>query len=79
MFNSNSSQKQKTSRNKQNKPKNKLDVDSLRENHKEFIENNRLVLKSQQRFWSEKHAFTGEVKKLHWVLVMIKEYNQQIQ
>ena len=46
MFNSNSSQKQKTSRNKQNKPKNKLDVDRLRENQKEFIENNRLVLKS---------------------------------
>ena len=30
--------------------KNKVDVNSLRENHKEFTENNRLMLKSEQRF-----------------------------
>ena len=29
--------------------KNKFDVNSLRENHKEIIKNNRLILKSQQR------------------------------
>ena len=35
--------------------KNKVDVDSLRENHKEFIKNNKLILKLQQRFRREKH------------------------
>ena len=33
---------------------NKLDVDCLRENHKEFIKSNRLLTKQQQRFRSEK-------------------------
>ena len=45
--------------------KNKLDVDSLRENQKEFIKNNKLLLKSQQRFRCEKHnAFTEKVNKI---------------
>ena len=45
--------------------KNKVDVNNLRENHKEFIKNNRLILKSQQTFRSEKHnAFTKEVNKI---------------
>ena len=34
--------------------KNKFDVDSLKENQKEFIKNNELILKTQQRFGSEK-------------------------
>ena len=52
--------------NKINQPeKNKLDVDSLREKHKESIKINRLILKSQQRFRCEKlNIFTKEVKKI---------------
>ena len=52
---------------KQNKlfKKNKLSVDSLRENHKEFIKINRLILKSQKRIKSKKHnVFTKEVNKI---------------
>ena len=38
---------------------------SLRENHKEFMKNKKLMLKSQQRFRSEKHnIFTEEVNKI---------------
>ena len=45
--------------------KNRLVGDSLRESHKEFIKINKLLLKSQQRFRSEKHnVFTEEVKKI---------------
>ena len=45
--------------------KNKLAVNSLLENHKEFIKNNTLILKSQQRFRSEKYnVFTEEVNKI---------------
>ena len=41
--------------------KNKIGVDSL----KEFINNNRLILKTQQRFKSEKHTgFTEEINKI---------------
>ena len=37
----------------------KTDVDSFRKIHKEFIKDNKLIVKSQQRFRSEKHnAFT---------------------
>ena len=35
--------------------KNKLDVDSLRENQREFIKNSRLILKSQQKFMQKMH------------------------
>ena len=45
--------------------KNKLDVDSLRENLKEFIKNNNLILKSDQIFREKKHnVFTEEVNKI---------------
>ena len=45
--------------------RNKLDKDSLRENHKEFIRNSRLISKSRQRFNSKKHnVFTGEISKI---------------
>ena len=38
---------------------------SLRENHKEFIKNNKLILRSQQRFGSEKHnVFDEEINKI---------------
>ena len=40
-------------------------MESLRENRKEFIKNERLLLKSKQRFRSEKHnIFTEEVNKI---------------
>ena len=40
---------------------------NLRENHKEFPKNNRLILKSQQRFRSKKHnIFTAEINKIAW-------------
>ena len=45
--------------------KNKLDADSLIENRKEFIKNNKLLLKLQQSFRDEKHdVFTEEVNKI---------------
>ena len=41
--------------------KSKIDVDS----RKEFIKNNKLILKTQQRFRSEKHnVFTEEINKI---------------
>ena len=40
-------------------------MDSLGENHQEFIENSKLILKLQQKFRSEKHnALTEEVNKI---------------
>ena len=43
----------------------KLDIDSLRRKKKEFIKNNRLILKLQLRFRSEKHnVFTEEVNRI---------------
>ena len=40
-------------------------MDSLRKNHKEFAKNNKLILKSQQKFRSEKHnIFTEKVNKI---------------
>ena len=44
--------------------KNKIDVDSIKENQKEFIENNTLILKTQQRFTSKRdNVFTEEINK----------------
>ena len=45
--------------------KNKTDVDSLKEDQKEFIKNNKLILKTQQQFRSKKHnVFTEEINKI---------------
>ena len=45
--------------------KNKIIVDSLRNNHKEFIKNNKIKLKTQQSFKSERHnAFAEETNKI---------------
>ena len=45
--------------------KSTVDVESLSESHKKFIKNNKLILKSQQKFRSEKHnVFTEEVNKI---------------
>ena len=38
---------------------------SLRENHKEFMKNNKLILRSQQRLGNEKHnVFNEEINKI---------------
>ena len=42
--------------------KNKIDIDSIGKNHEEFIKNNKSILKTQQRFKSERHIFL--LKKL---------------
>ena len=40
-------------------------MDNLQENYKDFIKNNRLILKSQQRFRIEKHnILTEEANKI---------------
>ena len=45
--------------------KKKIDVDSLKEDQKEAVENNKLILKTQQRFKSERHnVFTEEINKV---------------
>ena len=45
--------------------KNKSDVDTLNGDKKEFIKNNKLILKTNQRFRSEKHnVYTEEINKV---------------
>ena len=46
----------------------KLDVDSLKENLKEFIRSNVFTLKSRKRFRRKKH----NIIRLYWALTMIK-------
>ena len=44
---------------------NKIEEDSLNEDKKEFIENNKLILKTQQRFKIKKqNVFTEEINKI---------------
>ena len=44
--------------------KSKIDIDCITENHKQFIRNNKSILKTQQRFKSERHTvFTEEINK----------------
>ena len=43
----------------------KVDVGNLKDDNKEFIKNNKLILKTQQRFRSKKHnEFTEEINKI---------------
>ena len=40
-------------------------MNRLKKDNKEFIKNNKLILKTQQRFKSERHnAFTKEINKI---------------
>ena len=60
--------------------KNKIEVDSLKEDKKEFIKNNKLTLKTQQKFRSEKHNIfdhpyiilivggSGSGRKMHFLM-----------
>ena len=44
--------------------KNEIDIDILKKDHKEFIRNNKLILKTQQRFKNERHnVFTEKTNK----------------
>ena len=44
---------------------NKTDVDTIKEDEKEFIKNNKLILKTHQRFRSENHSvFTEDINKI---------------
>ena len=39
-------------------------MDSLKEDHKEFIKHYEVIVKAQQRFRSEKHVFTEEIDRI---------------
>ena len=43
--------------------KSNISTECLKKNHKQFIRNNKLILKTQQRFKSEKHVFSEEINK----------------
>ena len=45
--------------------KNEFNIDSIKKDYKAFIKNNKLILKTQQRFKSERHnVFTEEINKI---------------
>ena len=51
----------------------------LHQSHREFIKNNKLILKLQQRFTSKKHnVYTEEVNKILLSATDDKKYNQSI-
>ena len=59
---------------------NKIDVKYLIHNHKESIKNNKIILKSKEKFKSERHnVFTEEINKIALSSNDKKEYNQPIQ
>ena len=54
----------------------KIDVDGLKEDHKEFIQNNKLMLKTQQRFRVERNnVFAEEINKI----ALSASYDKSIQ
>ena len=53
-----------------------VNIEILRENHHEVVQNNKLIFKTQQRFKSEKHnVFTEEIHKI----VLSSNYDKAIQ
>ena len=59
--------------------KNKTNVDSLEKDQKGFLKNNKLILKTQQRFRSEKHnVCTEEINKIALSSSDYKKHNQLI-
>ena len=55
-------------------------MDSLKEDHKEFIQNNKLISKTQERFKSEKHnVFTEDIDEIALSSDDDKRCNQLIQ
>ena len=62
-----------------NLEKNKTDINTIIENYKEFIKNNKSISKSQQNFKSERIIFLLEIlTRLLQFRIMIKECNQLI-
>ena len=56
--------------------KNEINIDSLKNVRKEFIKDNKLILKTQERFKSERHiVFTEEINKIALSL----NYDKRIQ
>ena len=54
-------------------------MDTLEEDHKQFMKN-KLIFKTQQRFRSGKHRiFTEETNKIALSSMLTKEYNQLVQ
>ena len=47
-----------------NSEKSEIAVDSLKEDHKEFIKSNKLLLKIQRRFRSKKHVNIKEINNI---------------
>ena len=45
--------------------KNKFEINRLRENHKEYIENNKLKLKPPQRYSNQKHHVFTMIKMIN--------------
>ena len=57
---------------------NKIDVKRIISSRKEFITNEKVILKSRQKYKSENHnGFTEEISK-NGLQMMIKEYNRLI-
>ena len=42
----------------------KIHIDSIKKDHKEFIKNNKTILKTQQIFKSKTHVFTEQINKI---------------
>ena len=52
-------------KNKMNHLDKKIDIDSIKKNHKEFIKNNKSILKVQQMFKSERYnVFNEEINQI---------------
>ena len=65
--------------NKINHLEKKIDIDSVKKTHKEFVKNNKLILKTQQRFKSERYnVFTEETNKIALIVRLLRWWNLQI-
>ena len=59
--------------------KNKIDIDILKKDHQEFIKNNKLILKTQQRFKSQRNnLFNEEIIKIAFSSNQDEKCNQLI-
>ena len=59
--------------NKINHLEKKIDIDSVKKSHKEFVKNNKLILKTQQRFKSERYnVFTEETNKIALIVGLLR-------
>ena len=59
--------------NKINHLEEKIDIDSAKKSHKEFVKNNKLILKTQQRFKSERfNVFTEETNKIALIVGLLR-------